>query len=244
VAAARQVDARLVGEGRYADMLAAWRKVAPGPGEDAAEVRAVKQRRIAELEVKLALSREAARAVAAGADPREPAEEKRLARILHRAPPNHPPPFDQLAGYLQGWAKRRQAATAAAARRRFEEARARVSPEAGEWRRRTELAQSARPLFGVQLDGRSVDGVRLVSLGPKQFTVRTGEGERTFAWERAPRLGVQVFAAVAERSNRADQRELLALALLARDPLVAAWGATWPWRRSSRPPPPLPRWSR
>lgn len=223
VASARQIDARLLAEGRYADMLQVWRKVTPAEGEDPAEVARTKERRIGELERMVALAEAAGQAVKrieAGAVPAE--VEREMTRVLRRSPPNRPGVFRDLQLALAKQKKRREEGAGARAAKRYQNAIKAVTPEQAAWDRRSATASRARPLLGVELGGRAVDGVRIGPLSQAGYRLLTPDGaKRELTWEERPHLALRVFSSVAEASERFDQFELLRLALLARNPTVA-----------------------
>lgn len=217
-AEARAKAARLVREGRYAEAIAFWERVRPGPGEAPEEVAAQRRERLEALRAWLAAARTAEELVAglAGGELAEDAE-ARARTCLAGAPPGRPPPFDRLARALRRRVAERRRQALAAAERRLETARARPDPEAEAWRRRAAAARRARPLYGLRLAGREAGAARILDLDATGYRLQTSLGAFAASWKEAPQVGLRVLRAVADPARRCDRLALLRQALLARE---------------------------
>lgn len=221
---ARALDRRWAAEGRWTELVAMWRRVEPGPGEAAADVRAAKAERVAELERRAAHAAEATRllesARAAGSFDEE--RERALVLALEGAP-SEAAPYDELARELRERRARRRADVREAARERLAAARATGSTAAfaDPWGARLEQARRL-PLAAVEIGGRVADGVVVERLDQDGFAVRMADGDvRTFSWTQDPALALLVMQRAARADAREDRLEVLRRALLARDLAVA-----------------------
>lgn len=230
LAEARILDRRLSPAGKWPEILDAWRAAEPGPDEPAAEGKAEKARRVAELEKLVALS-DVARGLLdqSRARPDDAALEAALARTLDGAPTGSPP-FDEVAAELERRRGRHANARRAEAQKRLDAARAQAGSSGGDaWSARLAQARRGAPLMGVEVGGRVVDGLVIEGLDARGFAVRLPDGGgRTLSWTDDPPLGLAIMRRAVDKGQAApeDQLELLRRALCARDAAAASTAAT------------------
>lgn len=226
LAEVRLLDRRLAPSGKWAEILEAWRRAEPGPDEPAAEGKAEKARRVAELERLVSLSDAAAGLLdQARSRPDDEALEAALARTLEGAPTGSPP-FDEVAAELERRRGRHAGRRREEGQRRLDAARAQAGSAGGDaWGARLAQARRGPPLMGVEVGGRVVDGLVIEGLDARGFTVRLPDGAvRTHVWSDDPPLALAILRRAADKSP-ADQLELLRRALCARDAATAAAAA-------------------
>lgn len=217
---ARELDKRLAASGKWSDLLAVWKAV---EAADAA-TKSQRDQRVAQLEGVVALAAEAASLVAEskGKAASDEELEARLSAVLARVP-SRAPPFGDLQEELERRLEARRVAARAAARKRVDDAVASARPAGGAWAARLERIRRAPPIVGLEVGGRSVDGVLVEGLDAAGFTLRLPDGaRRTLRWDDDPPLALAIFERAARPDDASDHLERLRRALAARDPRAAA----------------------
>ncbi|MGE0706507.1 MAG: hypothetical protein AB7N76_17635 [Planctomycetota bacterium] len=219
LAEVRAQDLDLYKRGEFKQLLELWEKVKPQSGESKDDVAAARDARTKRLGELIEMAKQVSD-LALKLD--DPAQEQALARLLGRQEvPVNVPPFEAAKAGLDKLRQTRRDQVTEAARARYEAVRAKASADA--WARRRKDIAHAPALMGVALDGRRVDGVRVLDLDAEGFEVQTPTGAaRRFTWDDEPELSLRVMQAGADAGQVSDQLEVLRRALIARNPKVAA----------------------
>lgn len=217
---ARELDKRLAAAGKWSDLLAVWKGV---EAPDAA-TKGQRDQRVTQLEGIVTLAGEATALIAeskAQPDANDPLE-ARLSAVLARVP-SRAPPFGDLQDELERRLEARRVAARAAARKRVDDAVASARPAGNTWAARLERVRRAPPIVGLEVGGRSVDGVLVEGLDAAGFTLRLPDGtRRALRWDEDPPLGLAIFERAARPDDPSDHLERFRRALAARDPRAAA----------------------
>jgi tetratricopeptide (TPR) repeat protein len=216
---ARENDKQLAATGKWSELLAVWKGV---EATDAA-TKTQRDQRVAQLEGIVTLAAEATALIgeSKGQAATDEQLEARLSAVLSKVP-SRAPPFADLQEELERRLEARRIATRAAARKRVDDAVAAARPASGAWAARLERIRHAPPIVGLEVGGRSVDGVLVEGLDAAGFILRLPDGSRrTLRWEDDPPLSLAIFERAARPDDASDHLERVRRALAARDPRAA-----------------------